>query len=158
AILDADPVIENESYSVTEGQVISGNVLENDIDIDGDLYIRYVRAGGEIQSVPDGGSVSFSLEKGELTVFSDSSWQLNASRNLDHTVEQSIVFDYLAADDSKDYGVATATIDIIDGQAGYVGSATINAAEVPLGAALLTTEGSVNVISGSDNPDPTSLY
>ncbi|NMU47196.1 hypothetical protein HKB10_02305, partial [Vibrio parahaemolyticus] len=122
------PVIENESYSVTEGQVISGNVLENDIDIDGDLYIRYVRAGGEIQSVPDGGSVSFSLEKGELTVFSDGSWQLNASRNLDHTVEQSLVFDYLAADDSKDYGVATATIDIIDGQAGYVGSATINAA------------------------------
>ncbi|MCA6719551.1 RTX toxin [Vibrio sp. 1409] len=158
AILDADPVIENESYSVTEGQVISGNVLENDIDIDGDLYIRYVRAGGEIQSVPDGGSVSFSLEKGELTVFSDGSWQLNASRNLDHTVEQSLVFDYLAADDSKDYGVATATIDIIDGQAGYVGSATIKTAEVPLGAALLTTEGSVNVIAGSDNPDPTSLY
>ncbi|MDG2718795.1 hypothetical protein P7M06_24050, partial [Vibrio parahaemolyticus] len=55
-------------------------------------------------------------------------------------------------------GVATATIDIIDGQAGYVGSATINTAEVPLGEALLTTEGSVNVIAGSDNPDPTSLY
>ncbi|MDF5383177.1 Ig-like domain-containing protein, partial [Vibrio parahaemolyticus] len=129
-IYDSDPVIRDDTYSVAEDQTITGNLLENDIDLDGTLYVKFVEAGGEQKSILEGGSVSFSLEKGELTVFSDGSWQFDAGRNLDHSVEQSVSFSYLAADDSQDYGLANATIDISDGQAGYVGNATIDVTEV----------------------------
>ncbi|MDF4866935.1 hypothetical protein P3533_24830, partial [Vibrio parahaemolyticus] len=86
------------------------------------------------------------------------SWQFDAGRNLDHSVEQSVSFSYLAADDSQDYGLANATIDISDGQAGYVGNATIDVTEVPLDGPILNSEGTVNIVVGSDNPDPSSLY
>ncbi|NMS31692.1 Ig-like domain-containing protein, partial [Vibrio parahaemolyticus] len=85
-IYDSDPVIRDDTYSVLEDQTITGNVLENDIDLDGTLYVKFVEAGGEQKSILEGGSVSFSLEKGELTVFSDGSWQFDADRNLDHSV------------------------------------------------------------------------
>ncbi|CAM2966776.1 Ig-like domain-containing protein [Vibrio diazotrophicus] len=156
-IYDSDPIIHDETYSVIEDQTSSGNVLVNDIDFDGALYVRIVEAGGEQKTVPHGGSVTFSLSKGELTVYSNGDWVFEASRNLDNSIEQVVTFDYVAADTSIDYGTATATITIVDGQPGYVEKSTVSAVEVNLSDTHLSAIGTTNIVGGSDNPDPESL-
>ncbi|EKO3943834.1 RTX toxin [Vibrio fluvialis] len=157
-IYDSDPVIHDESYSVVEDNSATGNVLDNDVDLDGALYVKIVEVDGVQKVVPDGGSVIFSLDKGTLTVYSDGRWEFEAARNLDNSVEQLVTFDYAAADSSRDYGLATATIEIVDGVPGVVNAGIVFTTEVSLSEASLSMVGNVNVAGGSDNPDPDSLY
>lgn len=156
-IYDSDPLIHDESYSVVEDNTVTGNVLDNDIDFDGALYVRIVEAAGQQQAVPDGGAVSFNLEKGVLTVSSNGDWTFVANRNLDNTIEQTVTFRYAAADLSNDYGLATATINILDGEPGHLDSGRAVTSEVPLSEPSLSFTSYVNVFAGSDNPDPDSL-
>ncbi|HHY0446965.1 TPA: Ig-like domain-containing protein [Vibrio parahaemolyticus] len=156
-IYDSDPLIHDEPYSVVEDNTVTGNVLDNDIDFDGALYVRIVEAGGQQQVVPDGGAVSFNLEKGVLTVCSNGDWTFVANRNLDNTIEQTVTFRYAAADLSNDYGLATATINILDGEPGHLDSGRAVTGEVPLSDPSLNFTSYVNVFAGSDNPDPDSL-
>ncbi|WP_415679370.1 Ig-like domain-containing protein [Vibrio mytili] len=156
-IYDSDPLVRDESYTVTEGETVTGNVLDNDVDLDGQLHVRVVEVNGQQQRVPDEGSVTFNLDKGVLTVHSNGDWELVASRNLDNTIEQTVTFRYAAGDLSDDYGLATTTINVLDGEPGSIEESVAVTKETSLSDSLLRATSHTNVLAGSDNPDPDSL-
>ncbi|MEZ9157687.1 RTX toxin [Vibrio lentus] len=156
-IKDSDPLIFDESYEVIEGEVVSGNVLNNDIDLDTQLTIKSVEVDGSIQTISGSAPVSFTLDEGVLTVFANGHWTFVANRNLDHTVAQNISFNYVAGDSSNDFGNGTAVIDIFDGDAGLVVDGTTTSTEGDVSDGVQTVVGQFTVSAGSDNPDPTSI-
>ncbi|OBT22394.1 RTX toxin [Vibrio tasmaniensis] len=156
-IKDSDPLIFDESYEVIEGEVVSGNVLNNDIDLDTQLTIKSVEVDGSIQTISGSAPVSFTLDEGVLTVFANGHWTFVANRNLDHTVAQNISFNYVAGDSSNDFGNGTAAIDIFDGDAGLVVDGTTTSTEGDVSDGVQTVVGQFTVSAGSDNPDPTSI-
>ncbi|MEZ9012669.1 RTX toxin [Vibrio splendidus] len=156
-IKDSDPLIFDESYEVIEGEVVSGNVLNNDIDLDTQLTIKSVEVDGSTQTISGSAPVSFTLDEGVLTVFSNGHWTFVANRNLDHTVAQNISFNYVAGDSSNDFGNGTAVIDIFDGDAGLVVDETTTSTEGDVSDGVQTVVGQFTVSAGSDNPDPTSI-
>ncbi|MFS1947487.1 RTX toxin [Vibrio lentus] len=156
-IKDSDPLIFDESYEVIEGEVVSGNVLNNDIDLDTQLTIKSVEVDGSTQTISGSAPVSFTLDEGVLTVFSNGHWTFVANRNLDHTVAQNISFNYVAGDSSNDFGNGTAVIDIFDGDAGLVVDGTTTSTEGDVSDGVQTVVGQFTVSAGSDNPDPTSI-
>ncbi|CAK1849209.1 RTX toxin [Vibrio crassostreae] len=156
-IKDSDPLIFDESYEVIEGEVVSGNVLNNDIDLDTQLTIRSVEVDGATQTISGSAPVSFTLDEGVLTVFANGHWTFVANRNLDHTVAQNISFNYVAGDSSNDFGNGTAVIDIFDGDAGLVVDGTTTSSEGDVSDGVQTVVGQFTVSAGSDNPDPASI-
>ncbi|WP_146448762.1 T1SS-143 repeat domain-containing protein [Vibrio kanaloae] len=156
-IKDSDPLIFDESYEVIEGQVVSGNVLNNDIDLDTQLTIKSVEVDGTTQTLSGSTPVSFALDEGVLTVFSNGHWTFVANRNLDHTIAQNITFNYVAGDSSNDFGNGTAVIDIFDGEAGLVVDGTTTSSEGDVSDGVQTVVGQFTVSAGSDNPDPASI-
>ncbi|UPR59729.1 RTX toxin [Vibrio sp. ED004] len=156
-IKDSDPLIFDESYEVIEGEVVSGNVLNNDIDLDTLLTIRSVEVDGTTQTISGSAPVSFTLDEGVLTVFANGHWTFVANRNLDHTVAQNISFNYVAGDSSNDFGNGTAVIDIFDGDAGLVVDGITTSTEGDVSDGVQTVVGQFTVSAGSDNPDPASI-
>ncbi|MDN2667030.1 type I secretion C-terminal target domain-containing protein [Vibrio sp. 14N.309.X.WAT.E.F5] len=156
-IKDSEPLIFDESYDVIEGEVTSGNVLNNDIDLDTQLTIKSVEVDGTTQTISGSAPVSFTLDEGVLTVFANGHWTFVANRNLDHTVAQNISFNYVAGDSSNDFGNGTAVIDIFDGDAGLVVDGTTTSTEGDVSDGVQTVVGQFTVSAGSDNPDPTSI-
>ncbi|MBY7729539.1 RTX toxin [Vibrio splendidus] len=156
-IKDSEPLIFDESYDVIEGEVTSGNVLNNDIDLDTQLTIKSVEVDGTTQTISGSTPVSFTLDEGVLTVFSNGHWTFVANRNLDHTVAQNITFNYVAGDSSNDFGNGTAVIDIFDGDAGLVVDGTTTSSEGDVSDGVQTVVGQFTVSAGSDNPDPASI-
>ncbi len=156
-IKDSDPLIFDESYEVIEGEVVSGNVLNNDIDLDTQLTIRSVEVDGTIQTISGSAPVSFALDEGVLTVFANGHWTFVANRNLDHTVAQNISFNYVAGDSSNDFGNGTAVIDIFDGDAGQIVDGDATTTETDVSDGVQTVVGQFTVLGESDNPDPDSL-
>ncbi|MEZ9288300.1 RTX toxin [Vibrio lentus] len=156
-IKDSEPLIFDESYDVIEGEVTSGNVLNNDIDLDTQLTIKSVEVDGTTQTISGSTPVSFTLDEGVLTVFANGHWTFVANRNLDHTVAQNISFNYVAGDSSNDFGNGTAVIDIFDGDAGLVVDGTTTSTEGDVSDGVQTVVGQFTVSAGSDNPDPTSI-
>ncbi|MGO2319181.1 MAG: T1SS-143 repeat domain-containing protein [Vibrio toranzoniae] len=156
-IKDSDPLIFDESYEVIEGEVVSGNVLNNDIDLDTQLTIKSVEVDGATQTISGSDPVSFTLDEGVLTVFANGHWTFVANRNLDHTEAQNITFNYVAGDSSNDFGNGTAVIDIFDGDAGLVVDGTTTSSEGDVSDGVQTVAGQFTVSAGSDNPDPASI-
>ncbi|MEZ9893234.1 type I secretion C-terminal target domain-containing protein [Vibrio lentus] len=156
-IKDSDPLIFDESYDVIEGEVVSGNVLNNDIDLDTQLTIKSVEVDGTTQTISGSAPVSFTLDEGVLTVFSNGHWTFVANRNLDHTVAQNITFNYVAGDSSTDFGNGTAVIDIFDGDAGQILDGNATTTETDVADGVQTVIGQFTVLGESDNPDPDSL-
>ncbi|NOJ08654.1 T1SS-143 repeat domain-containing protein [Vibrio splendidus] len=156
-IKDSEPLIFDESYDVIEGEVTSGNVLNNDIDLDTQLTIKSVEVDGTTQTISGSTPVSFTLDEGVLTVFSNGHWTFVANRNLDHTLAQNITFNYVAGDSSNDFGNGTAVIDIFDGDAGLVVDGTTTSSEGDVSDGIQTVVGQFTVSAGSDNPDPASI-
>ncbi|WP_061016508.1 RTX toxin [Vibrio splendidus] len=156
-IKDSDPLIFDESYEVIEGEVVSGNVLNNDIDLDTQLTIKSVEVDGSTQTISGSAPVSFTLDEGVLTVFANGHWTFVANRNLDHTVAQNITFNYVAGDSSNDFGNGTAVIDIFDGDTGLVVDGTTTSSEGDVSDGVQTVVGQFTVSAGSDNPDPASI-
>ncbi|MEZ9567946.1 RTX toxin [Vibrio splendidus] len=156
-IKDSEPLIFDESYEVIEGEVTSGNVLNNDIDLDTQLTIKSVEVDGTTQTISGSAPVSFTLDEGVLTVFANGHWTFVANRNLDHTVAQNITFNYVAGDSSNDFGSGTAVIDIFDGDAGLVVDGTTTSSEGDVSDGVQTVVGQFTVSAGSDNPDPASI-
>ena len=156
-IKDSAPLIFDESYEVIEGEVVSGNVLNNDIDLDTQLTIRSVEVDGTTQTISGSAPVSFTLDEGVLTVFANGHWTFVANRNLDHTVAQNFSFNYVAGDSSNDFGNGTAVIDIFDGDAGFVVDGTTTSTEGDVSDGVQTVVGQFTVSAGSDNPDPASI-
>ncbi|MEZ8882503.1 RTX toxin [Vibrio sp. 10N.261.51.A7] len=156
-IKDSEPLVFDESYQMIEGEIASGNVLNNDIDLDTQLTIRSVEVDGTTQTISGSAPVSFTLDEGVLTVFANGHWTFVANRNLDHTVAQSISFNYVAGDSSNDFGNGTAVIDIFDGDAGLVVDGTTTSTEGDVSDGVQTVVGQFTVSAGSDNPDPASI-
>ncbi|PMN53379.1 RTX toxin [Vibrio lentus] len=156
-IKDSEPLIFDESYDVIEGEVTSGNVLNNDIDLDTQLTIKSVEVDGTTQTISGSAPVSFTLDEGVLTVFANGHWTFVANRNLDHTVAQNITFNYVAGDSSTDFGNGTAVIDIFDGDAGQILDGNATTTETDVADGVQTVIGQFTVLGESDNPDPDSL-
>ncbi|UXA00540.1 RTX toxin [Vibrio splendidus] len=156
-IKDSEPLIFDESYDVIEGEVTSGNVLNNDIDLDTQLTIKSVEVDGTTQTISGSTPVSFTLDEGVLTVFSNGHWTFVANRNLDHTLAQNITFNYVAGDSSNDFGNGTAVIDIFDGDAGQILDGNATTTETDVADGVQTVIGQFTVLGESDNPNPDSL-
>ncbi|MEZ8036324.1 T1SS-143 repeat domain-containing protein [Vibrio crassostreae] len=156
-IKDSEPLIFDESYQMVEGEVASGNVLNNDIDLDAQLTIKSVEVDGTTKTIVGGSPVSFTTSEGTLTVFANGHWNFVADRNLDHTVSQNITFNYVAGDISNDFGSGTAIIDIIDGAGGHIVDGSTTTIETDVADGIQTVVGQFSVLGGSDNPDPDSL-
>ncbi|MEZ9661385.1 type I secretion C-terminal target domain-containing protein [Vibrio sp. 10N.261.52.F3] len=156
-IKDSEPLVFDESYQMIEGEIASGNVLNNDIDLDTQLTIKSVEVDGTTKTIVGGSPVSFATSEGTLTVFANGHWTFVANRNLDHTVDQNITFNYVAGDISNDFGNGTAVIDIFDGDAGLVVDGTTTSSEGDVSDGIQTVVGQFTVSAGSDNPDPASI-
>ncbi|MEZ9244162.1 Ig-like domain-containing protein [Vibrio lentus] len=156
-ILDSEPLLFGESYSMVEGETSSGNVLSNDIDLDTALTISSVEVGGVSKDVSGATPAVFNTGDGILTVFANGQWTFEANRNLDHTQDHTVTFDYVAADSSGDFGSATATIDITDGVAGQITDSSKTVVEVDVTSGAQTINAQFTVLGGSDNPDPDSI-
>lgn len=135
-ILDSEPLLFGESYSMVEGEISSGNVLSNDIDLDTALTISSVEVGGVSKDISGATPAVFNTGDGVLTVFANGQWTFEANRNLDHNQDHTVIFNYVAADSSGDFGSATATIDITDGAAGQIldDSKTVTEVDVTSGS------------------------
>ncbi|MEZ9671680.1 Ig-like domain-containing protein [Vibrio lentus] len=156
-ILDSEPLLFGESYSMVEGETSSGNVLSNDIDLDTALTISSVEVGGVSKDISGATPAVFNTGDGVLTVFANGQWTFEANRNLDHTQDHTVTFDYVAADSSGDFGSATATIDITDGVAGQITDSSKTVVEVDVTSGAQTINAQFTVLGGSDNPDPDSI-
>lgn len=156
-IKDSEPLVFGETYEMVEGTTSSGNLLNNDIDLDGDLFVRQVEVDGVTKTVTNAQPAIFNLAEGVLTVFQNGHWTLVASRNLDHTSLQSVTINYIAGDAGQDFGDATAVITITDGEQGTVNGGSISTTENSLTDGDLTQDATFTVTAGSDNPDPASL-
>ncbi len=156
-VKDSSPLAIDDSAEVIEGQSVTGNVLVNDLNLDGVLTISSVTAGGQTKAITPGNSVSFSLAEGTLVVSSDGSWNFASNRNLDHQQLQQAIFDYVAIGTGGDITTATATIDILDGEAGSFSTQVSIKTEPVLSTLPNTLESTFTITGGSDNPDPASL-
>ncbi|MFA0510896.1 MULTISPECIES: Ig-like domain-containing protein [unclassified Vibrio] len=156
-ILDSEPLLFGESYSMVEGETSSGNVLSNDIDLDTALTISSVEVGGISKDISGATPAVFNTGDGVLTVFANGQWTFEANRNLDHNQEHTVTFNYVAADSSGDFGSATATIDITDGAAGQILDDSKTVTEVDVTSGSQTINAQFTILGGSDNPDPDSI-
>ncbi|MEZ9051379.1 Ig-like domain-containing protein [Vibrio sp. 10N.247.311.64] len=156
-ILDSEPLLFGESYSMVEDETSSGNVLSNDIDLDTALTISSVEVGGISKDISGATPAVFNTGDGVLTVFANGQWTFEANRNLDHNQEHTVTFNYVAADSSGDFGSATATIDITDGAAGQITDSSKTVVEVDVTSGAQTINAQFTVLGGSDNPDPDSI-
>ncbi|WP_408063557.1 RTX toxin [Vibrio pelagius] len=156
-ILDSEPLVFSESYDMTEGETASGNVLSNDIDLDTALTISKVEVGGVTKEITGSSPVTFTTSDGVLTVFANGQWSFVADRNLDHTRDHIVTFNYVAADASGDFGSATATINIFDGAAGQIQDGSVTITESDADSAASVTQAQFTIYGGSDNPDPDTV-
>ncbi|TKF84704.1 RTX toxin, partial [Vibrio sp. F13] len=156
-ILDSEPLLFGESYSMVEGEISSGNVLSNDIDLDTALTISSVEVGGVSKDISGATPAVFNTGDGVLTVFANGQWTFEANRNLDHNQDHTVIFNYVAADSSGDFGSATATIDITDGAAGQILDDSKTVTEVDVTSGSQTINAQFTILGGSDNPDPDSI-
>ncbi|WP_198593771.1 Ig-like domain-containing protein [Vibrio cyclitrophicus] len=156
-ILDSEPLLFGESYSMVEGETSSGNVLSNDIDLDTALTISSVEVGGVSKDISGATPAVFNTGDGVLTVFANGQWTFEANRNLDHNQDHTVIFNYVAADSSGDFGSATATIDITDGAAGQILDDSKTVTEVDVTSGSQTINAQFTILGGSDNPDPDSI-
>ncbi|MGR5500194.1 type I secretion C-terminal target domain-containing protein [Vibrio sp. DNB22_10_4] len=158
-IADIEPLIFDDFAFMTEGEVKSGNVLNNDIDLDGALIVSRVIIDGSEYPVSGSTPTLISLPEGELSVFANGHYNFSANRNLDNSAgRQRVSFDYVAGDQENDFGQGTATIFIDDGEAGSIESSSYQYTEPDSNQSPQTFETTFLVSPGSDNPDPNSLY
>ncbi|WP_234496916.1 type I secretion C-terminal target domain-containing protein [Vibrio maritimus] len=158
-VADIEPLIFDDFAFVTEGEVKSGNVLNNDIDLDGALIISKIIIDGTEYTVSGSTPTVVDIPEGQLSVFANGHYNFSANRNIDNTNgRQSVSFDYVAGDQENDFGQGTATIFISDGDAGQVGSGSYEYTEPDLVDRPGTFVTTFDVNPGSDNPDPDSLY
>ncbi|MDR9827730.1 RTX toxin, partial [Vibrio sp. FNV 38] len=156
-VQDSPPLVFDDHYIGTESESITGNVLQNDADLDGGLQVRLVIIGNETQVVDQNAPAVFDLPEGKLFVFSNGQWVLQSSRDLDHSTVQGVEFTYVAGDGSTDYDSGLATIEIVDGETGTIVSDQGQVAEGNLTDNTAEGEASFTVSGGSDNPDSESI-
>ncbi len=157
---------------VEGGNVVSGNVLDNDNSGNGSsrvTSITYIpEGGGDPQSadVPKGGSVTVDTVYGELTINSDGSWDYTSDPFETHPLPPSEdplqdVITYTIADADGDTASSTLTIDVLD-TVSAIGSpepSVVDEDDLPSGSdddkESVVVGGSLGVTPGEDPIDTT---
>ncbi|MCP4955207.1 MAG: RTX toxin, partial [Photobacterium aquimaris] len=156
-IRDSEPDILDDNSSVIEGNITSGNVLNNDSDLDAPLSVVRVTINGETKDLT-GPSVTFDLPEGQLTIKENGHWIFTANRNLDHSSgDIDLMVSYIAGDKDYDYGSADLTITIKDGEANTIINNHDSNVEGLISNPTDTFTGDFTIKAGSDNPDPNSI-
>ncbi|PST99525.1 type I secretion C-terminal target domain-containing protein [Photobacterium aquimaris] len=156
-IRDSEPDILDDNSSVIEGNITSGNVLNNDSDLDAPLSVVRVTINGETKDLK-GPSVTFDLPEGQLTIKENGHWIFTANRNLDHSSgDIDLMVSYIAGDKDYDYGSADLTITIKDGEANTIINNHDSNVEGLISNPTDTFTGDFTIKAGSDNPDPNSI-
>ncbi|WP_407082659.1 T1SS-143 repeat domain-containing protein [Photobacterium leiognathi] len=156
-IRDSEPDILDDNSSVIEGNITSGNVLNNDSDLDAQLSVVRVTVHGE-SKILTSGSATFDLPEGTLTIQQNGHWIFTANRNLDHSSgDINLVVSYIAGDKDYDYGNADLTITIKDGEANTIINNNDSNVEGLISNPTDTFTGNFTIKAGSDNPDPNSI-
>ncbi|PSW66042.1 RTX toxin [Photobacterium leiognathi subsp. mandapamensis] len=156
-IRDSEPDILDDNSSVIEGNITSGNVLNNDSDLDAPLSVVRVTVNGE-SKILTSGSATFDLPEGTLTIQQNGHWIFTANRNLDHSSgDINLVVSYIAGDKDYDYGNADLTITIKDGEANTIINNNDSNVEGLISNPTDTFTGDFTIKAGSDNPDPNSI-
>ncbi|MCG3865460.1 type I secretion C-terminal target domain-containing protein [Photobacterium sp. Ph5] len=156
-IRDSEPDILDDNSSVIEGNITSGNVLNNDSDLDAPLSVVRVTVHGE-SKILTSGSATFDLPEGTLTIQQNGHWIFTANRNLDHSSgDINLVVSYIAGDKDYDYGSADLTITIKDGEANTIINNHDSNVEGLISNPTDTFTGDFTIKAGSDNPDPNSI-
>nr|WP_318418052.1 type I secretion C-terminal target domain-containing protein [Photobacterium leiognathi] len=156
-IRDSEPDILDDNSSVIEGNITSGNVLNNDSDLDAPLSVVRVTVNGE-SKILTSGSATFDLPEGTLTIQQNGHWIFTANRNLDHSSgDINLVVSYIAGDKDYDYGSADLTITIKDGEANTIINNNDSNVEGLISNSTDTFTGDFTIKAGSDNPDPNSI-
>ncbi|WP_039860836.1 type I secretion C-terminal target domain-containing protein [Photobacterium sp. SKA34] len=156
-IRDSEPQILDDNSSVIEGNITSGNVLNNDSDLDAPLSVVRVTVHGESKILTNG-SATFDLPEGTLTIQQNGHWIFTANRNLDHSAgDIDLVVSYIAGDKDYDYGSADLTITIKDGEANTIINNSDSNVEGLISNPTDIFTGDFTIKAGSDNPDPNSI-
>nr|WP_318520473.1 RTX toxin [Photobacterium leiognathi] len=156
-IQDATPEIVNDTSEVIEGNIVTGNVLTNDIDVDASLFVKSITINGETKTL-NNTSVTFDLPEGKFTINSDGEWTFTANRNLNHSQgDINLVIDYVASDKDQYENNASLTVSIKDGHANIMVDGNTQTVESVITTGSATYEGEFTVQAGSDSPDPSSL-
>ncbi|WP_318476770.1 T1SS-143 repeat domain-containing protein [Photobacterium leiognathi] len=156
-IQDAAPEIVNDTSDVIEGNVITGNVLNNDVDVDASLFVKSITINGETK-VLNNTPVTFELPEGKFTINSDGEWTFTANRNLNHSQgDINLVIDYVASDKDQYENNASLTISVKDGLANVILDDNAKTIESMITAGSSTYKGEFTVQAGADNLDPSSL-
>ncbi|WP_318471273.1 T1SS-143 repeat domain-containing protein [Photobacterium leiognathi] len=156
-IQDAAPEIVDDTSEVIEGNVVTGNVLTNDVDVDASLFVKSITINGETKAL-NNTSVTFDLPEGKFTINSDGEWTFTANRNLNHSQgDINLVIDYVASDKDQYENNASLTISVKDGLANIILDGNTQTVESMITAGSSTYKGEFTVQAGADNPDPSSL-
>ncbi len=156
-IQDAAPEIVDDTSEVIEGNVVTGNVLTNDVDVDASLFVKSITINGETKAL-NNTSVTFELPEGKFTINSDGEWTFTANRNLNHSQgDINLVIDYVASDKDQYENNASLTVSVKDGLANVILDDNAKTIESMITAGSATYKGEFTVQAGADNPDPSSL-
>ncbi|WP_230957419.1 Ig-like domain-containing protein [Photobacterium leiognathi] len=156
-IQDAAPEIVDDTSEVIEGNVVTGNVLTNDVDVDASLFVKSITINGETKAL-NNTSVTFELPEGKFTINSDGEWTFTANRNLNHSQgDINLVIDYVASDKDQYENNGNLTVSIKDGLANVILDDNAKTIESMITAGSATYEGKFALQAGADNPDPNSL-
>ncbi|WP_305841647.1 beta strand repeat-containing protein [Photobacterium leiognathi] len=156
-IQDAAPEVVDDTSEVIEGDIVTGNVLTNDVDVDASLFVKSITINGETKAL-NNTSVTFELPEGKFTINSDGEWTFTANRNLSHSQgDINLVIDYVASDKDQYDSNGSLTVSIKDGLANVILDGNTQAVESVITAGSATYEGEFTVQAGADNPDPSSL-
>ncbi len=156
-IQDAAPEIVDDTSDVIEGNVITGNVLNNDVDVDASLFVKSITINGETKAL-NNTPITFDLPEGQFTIKSDGEWTFTANRNLNHSQgDINLVIDYVASDKDQYENNASLTISVKDGLANVILDDNAKTIESMITAGSSTYKGEFTVQAGADNPDPSSL-
>jgi large repetitive protein len=110
-VRDDAPVLVNDAANATEGGVVSGNVLTNDVvgqDVSG--VVTQVVFGSQTVLVPATGTVTINGSQGTLVIGSNGAYTYTANANAGGTD----VFTYTLKDRDGDKDTATLTIAVND--------------------------------------------
>lgn len=131
-ISDSPAIAISDSYNVIENENDLGSFTGNDFTAEGPLKVTLVTLDGVDYVIPDGASSNINLTYGDLTVYSDGTWQFAASNNLDHTSSQNFELTYHVIDNDGSQSSAIASFTIEDGQAGSLADVSFSAVEPDL--------------------------
>ena len=106
------PVAVNDSYSTLQNTPESGNILDNDTDVDNDtLSVTEFTVNGTTYTVPSGGSATANLTEGTLIINSDGSFTFTPATGYTGNVP---TVTYTASDGNGGASVAYLNIIVTD--------------------------------------------